>query len=198
MIFSDLSLFIYKITKSVCCSRSDEVDHLMKLLKGSQSSGPSSTTCPPLLCAAPACGLCVMLAGINITLVGAFAFGTLIPTYNPPPSSSGLFSFWWRWLSSQPAEGQQEASEPHDEKSPRRVEVGADENEDGDFWDGHERAHASGRDANLLLQPDVWIKPEWTCLQDMTETSPADTDTKAPSFQSGIGYVVLHLKATAV
>ncbi|KAM9358054.1 transmembrane protein 275-like [Symphorus nematophorus] len=36
----------------------------------------------PALCCA--CGLCIMLAGINITLVGAFAFGTLIPTSNPP------------------------------------------------------------------------------------------------------------------
>ncbi|XP_029939565.1 transmembrane protein 275-like [Salarias fasciatus] len=36
----------------------------------------------PALCCA--CGLCIMLAGINITLVGAFAFGTLIPTGNPP------------------------------------------------------------------------------------------------------------------
>ncbi|XP_031174376.1 transmembrane protein 275-like [Sander lucioperca] len=36
----------------------------------------------PALCCA--CGLCIMLAGINITLVGAFAFGTYIPTGNPP------------------------------------------------------------------------------------------------------------------
>ncbi|XP_040896313.1 transmembrane protein 275-like [Toxotes jaculatrix] len=36
----------------------------------------------PALCCA--CGLCIMLAGINITLVGAFAFGTFIPTVNPP------------------------------------------------------------------------------------------------------------------
>ncbi|XP_042370225.1 transmembrane protein 275-like [Plectropomus leopardus] len=36
----------------------------------------------PALCCA--CGLCIMLAGINITLVGAFAFGTFIPTGNPP------------------------------------------------------------------------------------------------------------------
>ncbi|XP_069550729.1 transmembrane protein 275-like [Brachyistius frenatus] len=34
----------------------------------------------PALCCA--CGLCIMLAGINITLVGAFAFGTT--TGNPP------------------------------------------------------------------------------------------------------------------
>lgn len=36
----------------------------------------------PALCCA--CGLCIMLAGINITLVGAFAFGTLSLTANPP------------------------------------------------------------------------------------------------------------------
>ncbi|XP_026161105.1 transmembrane protein 275-like [Mastacembelus armatus] len=36
----------------------------------------------PALCCA--CGLCIMLAGINITLVGAFAFGTFISTGNPP------------------------------------------------------------------------------------------------------------------
>ncbi|XP_045905082.1 transmembrane protein 275-like [Micropterus dolomieu] len=36
----------------------------------------------PALCCA--CGLCIMLAGINITLVGAFAFGNFIPTDNPP------------------------------------------------------------------------------------------------------------------
>uniref|UniRef100_A0A3P8WXI5 Transmembrane protein 275 n=1 Tax=Cynoglossus semilaevis TaxID=244447 RepID=A0A3P8WXI5_CYNSE len=36
----------------------------------------------PALCCA--CGLCIMLAGINITLVGAFAFGTFISTVNAP------------------------------------------------------------------------------------------------------------------
>ncbi|XP_035509212.1 transmembrane protein 275-like [Morone saxatilis] len=36
----------------------------------------------PALCCA--CGLCIMLAGINITLVGAFAFGTFLPSANPP------------------------------------------------------------------------------------------------------------------
>lgn len=34
----------------------------------------------PSLCCA--CGLCIMLAGINVTLVGALAFGTLVPTGN--------------------------------------------------------------------------------------------------------------------
>ncbi|XP_034387499.1 transmembrane protein 275-like [Cyclopterus lumpus] len=42
---------------------------------------PQSLPSPALCCA---CGLCIMLAGINITLVGAFAFGTFIPTGNPP------------------------------------------------------------------------------------------------------------------
>lgn len=36
----------------------------------------------PALCCA--CGLCILLAGINITLVGAFAFGTFVPSGNPP------------------------------------------------------------------------------------------------------------------
>uniref|UniRef100_A0A3Q3VIG3 Uncharacterized protein n=1 Tax=Mola mola TaxID=94237 RepID=A0A3Q3VIG3_MOLML len=36
----------------------------------------------PALCCA--CGLCIMLAGINITLVGVFAFDNFIPTGNAP------------------------------------------------------------------------------------------------------------------
>nr|XP_055041063.1 transmembrane protein 275-like [Misgurnus anguillicaudatus] len=36
----------------------------------------------PALCCA--CGLCIMLAGINITLVGALAFHKLLPFNNPP------------------------------------------------------------------------------------------------------------------
>lgn len=36
----------------------------------------------PALCCA--CGLCIMLAGINITLVGALAFTKLLPVNNPP------------------------------------------------------------------------------------------------------------------
>ncbi|XP_029003935.1 transmembrane protein 275-like [Betta splendens] len=36
----------------------------------------------PALCCA--CGLCILLAGVNITLVGAFAFGTFMPAGNPP------------------------------------------------------------------------------------------------------------------
>ncbi|KAG9266692.1 transmembrane protein 275 [Astyanax mexicanus] len=36
----------------------------------------------PALCCA--CGLCIMLAGINITLVGAFGFSKMLPFNNPP------------------------------------------------------------------------------------------------------------------
>uniref|UniRef100_A0A8C5IY41 Transmembrane protein 275 n=1 Tax=Junco hyemalis TaxID=40217 RepID=A0A8C5IY41_JUNHY len=42
---------------------------------------PQGLPSPALCCA---CGLCIMLAGINITLVGAFAFGTFLPVNNPP------------------------------------------------------------------------------------------------------------------
>lgn len=42
---------------------------------------PQGLPSPALCCA---CGLCIMLAGINITLVGAFAFRTLLPAHNPP------------------------------------------------------------------------------------------------------------------
>lgn len=42
---------------------------------------PHGLPSPALCCA---CGLCIMLAGINITLVGAFAFGTFLPVNNPP------------------------------------------------------------------------------------------------------------------
>ncbi|XP_077390874.1 transmembrane protein 275-like [Festucalex cinctus] len=42
---------------------------------------PCSLPSPPLCCA---CGLCLLLAGVNVTLVGAFAFGTFIPSGNPP------------------------------------------------------------------------------------------------------------------
>ncbi|XP_041648075.1 transmembrane protein 275-like [Cheilinus undulatus] len=48
-----------------------------------QPAKPGHPSLPsPALCCA--CGLCIMLAGINITLVGAFAFGTFLPTANPP------------------------------------------------------------------------------------------------------------------
>ncbi|XP_077573658.1 transmembrane protein 275-like [Stigmatopora nigra] len=43
--------------------------------------GPQNLPSPPLCCA---CGLCMFLAGVNITLVGAFAFGTFAPSGNPP------------------------------------------------------------------------------------------------------------------
>ncbi|KAL1023152.1 hypothetical protein UPYG_G00037010 [Umbra pygmaea] len=47
----------------------------------SRAMRPQSLPSPALCCA---CGLCIMLAGINITLVGAFAFKSFIPTNNPP------------------------------------------------------------------------------------------------------------------
>ncbi|XP_030630604.1 transmembrane protein 275 [Chanos chanos] len=46
-----------------------------------RKSRPQGLPSPALCCA---CGLCIMLAGINITLVGAFAFSTLVPASNPP------------------------------------------------------------------------------------------------------------------
>ncbi|XP_023865086.1 transmembrane protein 275-like [Salvelinus sp. IW2-2015] len=49
--------------------------------KKKRKSRPHGLPSPALCCA---CGLCIMLAGINITLVGAFAFSTLVPSANPP------------------------------------------------------------------------------------------------------------------
>lgn len=46
-----------------------------------KKSRPHGLPSPALCCA---CGLCIMLAGLNITLVGAFAFSTLVPSANPP------------------------------------------------------------------------------------------------------------------
>ncbi|XP_041127202.1 transmembrane protein 275-like [Polyodon spathula] len=48
---------------------------------GKKKTRPQGLPSPALCCA---CGLCIMLAGINITLVGAFAFGTFMPMNNPP------------------------------------------------------------------------------------------------------------------
>ncbi|XP_055497531.1 transmembrane protein 275 [Leucoraja erinacea] len=48
---------------------------------GQKKTRPQGLPSPALCCA---CGLCIMLAGINITLVGAFAFGTFLPVNNPP------------------------------------------------------------------------------------------------------------------
>lgn len=45
-----------------------------------RTSRPHGMPSPALCCA---CGLCIMLAGMNITLVGAFAFSTLLPSANP-------------------------------------------------------------------------------------------------------------------
>ena len=49
--------------------------------KWRRTSRPRGLPSPALCCA---CGLCIMLAGLNITLVGAFAFTTLVPFDNPP------------------------------------------------------------------------------------------------------------------
>lgn len=49
--------------------------------KKRMTSRPHGLPSPALCCA---CGLCIMLAGLNITLVGAFAFSTLVPSANPP------------------------------------------------------------------------------------------------------------------
>lgn len=48
--------------------------------KESRKSRPHGLPSPALCCA---CGLCIMLAGLNITLVGVFAFTTLLPSANP-------------------------------------------------------------------------------------------------------------------
>ncbi|XP_057713934.1 transmembrane protein 275 [Corythoichthys intestinalis] len=48
--------------------------------KKRRASRPHSLPSPALCCA---CGLCIMLAGLNITLVGVFAFRTLVPSANP-------------------------------------------------------------------------------------------------------------------
>ncbi|CAL8395742.1 unnamed protein product [Boreogadus saida] len=52
-----------------------------RLPKKRATRPPHNLPSPALCCA---CGLCVTLAGVNITLVGAFAFGTLLPSNNPP------------------------------------------------------------------------------------------------------------------
>ncbi|CAK6966861.1 transmembrane protein 275 [Scomber scombrus] len=48
--------------------------------KNKRTSRPHGLPSPALCCA---CGLCIMLAGLNITLVGAFAFSTPLPSANP-------------------------------------------------------------------------------------------------------------------
>lgn len=49
--------------------------------KARRRSRPHGLPSPALCCA---CGLCIMLAGLNITLVGAFAFTSFVPSANPP------------------------------------------------------------------------------------------------------------------
>ncbi|XP_060796575.1 transmembrane protein 275-like [Neoarius graeffei] len=58
-----------------------EQDPHLTAAKKTRSLRPYSHPSPSLCCA---CGLCIMLAGINITLVGAFGFAKLLPANNPP------------------------------------------------------------------------------------------------------------------
>ncbi|KAM3865860.1 transmembrane protein 275 [Diretmus argenteus] len=62
-------------------SSSTPVPKKEPMKKKRRTSRPHGLPSPALCCA---CGLCIMLAGINITLVGAFAFSTLVPSANPP------------------------------------------------------------------------------------------------------------------
>lgn len=58
-----------------------EQDPHQAAAKNKRSMRPHSHPSPALCCA---CGLCIMLAGINITLVGAFGFAKMLPSNNPP------------------------------------------------------------------------------------------------------------------
>lgn len=60
---------------------SEKHPHQAALKKKTRSLRPHSYPSPALCCA---CGLCIMLAGINITLVGAFGFAKMLPSNNPP------------------------------------------------------------------------------------------------------------------
>lgn len=61
---------------------SDEDAHPVLKKDGKRNKLRSQGFPSPALCCA--CGLCIMLAGINITLVGALAFNKLLPFNNPP------------------------------------------------------------------------------------------------------------------
>uniref|UniRef100_UPI0037E82451 transmembrane protein 275 n=1 Tax=Semicossyphus pulcher TaxID=241346 RepID=UPI0037E82451 len=65
----------------VITDRSTPVPKKEPQKKSRGKSRPHGLPSPALCCA---CGLCIMLAGLNITLVGAFAFSTLVPSANPP------------------------------------------------------------------------------------------------------------------
>lgn len=58
-----------------------EQDPHLAAVKKKRSLRPYSHPSPALCCT---CGLCIMLAGINITLVGAFGFANMLPANNPP------------------------------------------------------------------------------------------------------------------
>lgn len=60
---------------------SSEQDPHPAAVKKKRSLRRHSHPSPALCCA---CGLCLMLAGINITLVGAFGFTKMLPSNNPP------------------------------------------------------------------------------------------------------------------
>ncbi|XP_059356910.1 transmembrane protein 275-like [Carassius carassius] len=71
------------LTNMVCSEQSSgtSVPKKETQTRKKRKSRPQGLPSPALCCA---CGLCIMLAGINITLVGAFAFSTLVPSSNPP------------------------------------------------------------------------------------------------------------------
>lgn len=58
-----------------------EQDPHPSAVKKKRPMRPGSYPSPALCCI---CGLCIMLAGLNITLVGAFGFANMMPANNPP------------------------------------------------------------------------------------------------------------------
>lgn len=74
---------LHNDTEMVCTERNSGTSLPKKepQVRPKRKSRPQGLPSPALCCA---CGLCIMLAGINITLVGAFAFTTLMPSGNPP------------------------------------------------------------------------------------------------------------------
>ncbi|KAI5626642.1 hypothetical protein C0J50_13931 [Silurus asotus] len=68
----------------ICCKRDScltTVKEEKKKKERKKQQRLHSHPSPALCCA---CGLCIMLAGINITLVGAFGFAKMLPASNPP------------------------------------------------------------------------------------------------------------------
>lgn len=66
--------------KTVCIMFGEKSNTALAQKPSKKKTRPQGLPSPALCCA---CGLCIMLAGINITLVGAFAFGTFLPVSNP-------------------------------------------------------------------------------------------------------------------